>query len=80
MIVELAALIVERADLPSLEVQEQEARESAASNTDYRAVKLYSYAVELQDLGKADDARRMLERIVEEFPDFVQAKQTLEIG
>ncbi len=80
MIVELASMIVERADLPGLEVQEQEARQSAASNTDYRAVKLYSYAVELQDLGKADDARRMLERIVEEFPDFVQARQTLEIG
>jgi curli biogenesis system outer membrane secretion channel CsgG len=80
MIVELASMIAERADLPALEPQEREARESAASTTDYRAVKLYSYAVELQELGKPDDARRMLERIVEEFPDFVQARQKLEIG
>jgi TolB-like protein len=82
MVVEMARMITEKADLPPLDVQEEAYRPEvrSAPQVDYRAVKLYSRAVELRDLGRPDDAQRMLESIVEEFPTFVQARQALETG
>jgi TolB-like protein len=82
MVVEMARMITERADLPPLDREQEAHRPETRSSpqVDYRAVKLYSRAVELQDLGRPEDAKRMLESIVEEFPTFVQARQALETG
>ena len=80
MVVEMAQMIIDRADLPALQTVEEahQPQARAPAEVDYRAVKLYSRAVELQDLGRPEDAKRMLESIVEEFPAFVQARQALE--
>jgi len=76
MVVQLGVRIVERANLPRLPRQVVEERMSVDLSGE--GAMLFSQAVLQESLGNRDEAVRLLNRVVTEFPDYKEAREMLE--
>lgn len=76
LVVEMASNMMERVDLPPLPAEQRQER----SDRDIpgEAVALYSRALALEERGETDRAVELYQRIVEEFPDMVEAEEALQ--
>jgi TolB-like protein len=75
LLVDLSQQLTEELDLPELpEAVQEERRERQIPD---EAVTLYSRALVLEDLGRTDAARELLQRVTNDFPDFVEAREQL---
>lgn len=75
LVVELASAITQGLELPPLDAavaEERREREIPAE-----AVTLYSRALVYQDLGRTAQARELLQRVADDFPQFVEAQERL---
>ncbi len=75
VLVEMAALVVEGADLPPLSAEHRESRESREIPA--QAITLYSRAQVLEDVGQTGRARELYQRIVDDFPEMTEAGEAL---
>lgn len=76
MVVELGVLLLEAADLPPLPRELVAARK--ATELSGEGAMLYAQALVQGDSGHPEEAVRLLSRVVEEFPDYEQARRDLE--
>lgn len=76
MVVELGVLLLEAADLPPLAQEVVAARR--ATEFSGEGAMLYAQALVQGDSGHPEEAVRLLRRVVDEFPDYDQARQDLE--
>lgn len=75
MVVRLSGDITEGVDLPPLPSQEREARQSRQVPPE--AIRLYSRAQILQDLGRREQAIELYEQISRDFPTLTEAQEAL---
>jgi TolB-like protein len=75
MVVDLAVKVIDAADLPPL--PEDVVEERASREIPEEAWTLYSHALVQQDFGLHDEARELLRRITQEFPELTEAEEAL---
>jgi TolB-like protein len=75
MVVQLSGDITEGVDLPALPAQERASRESRQVPPE--AIRLYSRAQILQDLGRREQAIELYEQISRDFPALTEAQEAL---
>lgn len=75
LLVDLAVRITDDVDLPPLPTAERDARKER--EIPHEAITLFARAKVYQDGGHNDQAIALYERIAEQFPDMVQAKEAL---
>ncbi len=76
ILLELSQAITEGLELPELDPQVAEERRDREVPAE--AVSLYSRALVLEDLGRTAQARELLQRVADDFPDYVEAQERLE--
>lgn len=76
LLVDLSQQLTEQLELPGLPAAAVEERREREIPDE--AVTLYSRALVFEDLGRPDAARELLQRVVAEFPDFVEAREQLQ--
>lgn len=76
IVVELAQAITEDLSLPELPEAVQEERREREIPAE--AVTLYSRALVFQDAGRTAQARELLQRVTNDFPQFVEAREKLD--
>ncbi|MGH7504238.1 MAG: CsgG/HfaB family protein [Longimicrobiales bacterium] len=75
LLVDLAAKITEDVNLPPLPAEQREARKER--EIPHEAITLFARAQVYQDGGRSDQAIALYERITEQFPEMVQAREAL---
>lgn len=78
LLVGLADEVAESVDLPPLPDDVREAREEQAEEVPIEGITEYSHALMLIDEGSREEGLESLERVVERFPQWSEAKQVLE--
>lgn len=76
ILLELSQAITEGLELPELDPQVAEERRDREVPAE--AVSLYSRALVLEDLGRTAQARELLQRVADDFPDYVEAQERLQ--
>lgn len=77
LLVDLAAAITDDLDLPPLEAEVREARQSR--DIPLEAVTMYATAQALEDDRETDQAIELYRALVERFPEMVEARQALRV-